>query len=603
MIIQTEPVSRRGDVLEDIALPKMGPSASGRKWQLRETDLREALTIEQKCNLDPVLARILASRGQSHDHIEAYLNPSLRNEMPDPFVMQDMEIGSARIAKAIVDGEQVGVFGDYDVDGTTAAAILKRYFDAIGLPLLVYLPDRITEGYGPSIGAFRALNKDGASLIITVDCGASAHDPIEAAAAEGIDLVVLDHHLMNGPPPKGATAVINPNRPDDVSGLTNLSAAGVAFMAVVALNRRLRDAGWFKGKTEPDIRGLLDLTALGLVCDVMSLTGLTRVLVLQGLKVLGMGGNLGLTALGERAGMKGPLSTYHLGFLLGPRINAAGRIGHARLAFELMTSTDHTKCKELAERLHVMNAHRQEIEAAVQADAIRMIETQKLHQDNVIVAAGEGWHPGVIGIVAGRVKEIYDRPTIIISIDGEIGKGSGRSITGVDLGAAVGSLNNDDVLMAGGGHAMAAGLTVAAPNIETVRTRLNSMLRQDVVIARQNQLRHVDGVVAPGAVSKSFAEMVGKAGPYGQGNPEPVFVIANLRPDYVKTVGQNHLSVTFASDGGESVRAIAFRAEGEPLGDMLKSGERLNVVGKIKADDWRGGNSGQLQIVDVAKAM
>ncbi len=602
MSISSEPALRRRDVLEDVALPNMGPSASGRRWQLRETDLREALTIEQKCSLDPVLARILASRGQKHDHIDAYLNPSLRNEMPDPFVMQDMALGTARVAKAIIDGEQVGVFGDYDVDGTTAAAILKRYFDAIGAPLLVYLPDRITEGYGPSIGAFRALKDDGASLIITVDCGASAHEPIEAAAADGIDLVVIDHHLMNGPPPKGATAVINPNRPDDVSGLTNLSAAGVAFMAIVAVNRTLRDDGWFKGKNEPDIRALLDLTALGLVCDVMPLTGLTRVLVSQGLKILDMGGNPGLTALGERAGMKGPPSTYHLGFLLGPRINAAGRIGHARLAFELLTSPDAAKCKMLAERLHVMNAHRQEIEAAVQSDAIRMIETQKLHQDNVIVAAGEGWHPGVIGIVAGRVKEIYDRPTVIISTEGDIGKGSGRSITGVDLGAAVGSLNNDDTLIAGGGHAMAAGLTVAVSNIDTVRARLNAMLSDAVTVARQNQIRHIDGVVAPGAVSKTFAEMVAQAGPYGQGNPEPVFVLANLRPEYVKTVGQNHLSVTFASDGGENVRAIAFRAEGEPLGEMLRSGERLHVVGKIKADDWRGGNSGQLQIVDVAKA-
>lgn len=602
MTTNPQAVTTRGETLADIDLPAMGRSASGRRWTLRDADMRESLTIAQKNDLDPVLARVLAARGVHHDNVDAYLNPSLRNEMPDPCIMQDMERAAARIAQAVLNGEQAGVFGDYDVDGTTAAAILKRYFDAIGAPLSVYLPDRITEGYGPSIEAFRSLNRDGASLIITVDCGATAHAPVEAAAAEGIDIVVIDHHMMNGPPPGGAVAVVNPNRPDDISGLNNLSAAGVAFMAVVALNRKLREAGWFKDRKEPDIRQLLDLTALGLVCDVMPLTGLTRVLVSQGLKVLGGGANPGLAALGARAGVKGPPSTYHLGFLLGPRINAAGRIGHARLAFELLTTADSAKCRELAERLHVMNAHRQEIEAAVQEDAVRIIARDNLDKDDVIVVAGDGWHPGVIGIVAGRIKEIHDTPTIVISIDGELGKGSGRSITGVDLGGAVSALKNDDVLVSGGGHAMAAGLTVPVGNIDTVRQRVNAALREAVAEARQNRIRQIDGVIAPGAVSKTFAEMIDLAGPYGQGNPEPVFAIANLRADYVKIVGQNHLSVTFLSEGGEAIRAIAFRAEGEPLGKMLKMDVRLHVAGKVRADDWRGGDNGQLQITDVALA-
>ncbi|MEM9616625.1 MAG: single-stranded-DNA-specific exonuclease RecJ [Pseudomonadota bacterium] len=602
MTTNPQAVTMRGETFADIDLPAMGRSASGRRWVLRDADMRESLTIAQNNALDPVLARVLAARGVRHDSVDAYLNPSLRNEMPDPCIMQDMERAAARIAQAVLDGEQAGVFGDYDVDGTTAAAILKRYFDMIGAPLSVYLPDRITEGYGPSIEAFRSLKSEGASLIITVDCGATAHAPVEAAAAEGIDIVVIDHHMMNGPPPAGAVAVVNPNRPDDISGLNNLSAAGVAFMAVVALNRKLREAGWFKDRKEPDIRHLLDLTALGLVCDVMPLTGLTRVLVSQGLKVLGGGANPGLTALGERAGVKGPPSTYHLGFLLGPRINAAGRIGHARLAFELLTTADSAKCRELAERLHVMNAHRQEIEAAVQEDAVRIIARDNLDKDDVIVVAGGGWHPGVIGIVAGRIKEIYDTPTIVISIDSDLGKGSGRSITGVDLGGAVSALKNDDVLVSGGGHAMAAGLTVPVGNIDTVRQRVNAALGEAVAKARQNRIRQIDGVIAPGAVSKTFAEMIELAGPYGQGNPEPVFTIANLRADYVKTVGKNHLSVTLLSEGGEAVRAIAFRAEGEPLGEMLKLGVRLHVAGKVRADDWRGGDNGQLQITDVALA-
>lgn len=587
---------------DEVPLPAMGATASGRHWRLRQADPREALTISQKSGIDPVLARALAARGVTHETAGAYLNPSLRDEMPDPSVLKDMDRAAARIADAIMKGEQAGVFGDYDVDGTTAAAILKRYFNAIGAPLAIYLPDRIAEGYGPSIEAFRALKSEGASLIITVDCGASAHEPVEQAAAEALDIVVIDHHLMNGPPPEGAVAVVNPNRPDDISGLSNLSAAGVAFMAVVAVNRTLRDAGWFKDRNEPDLRALLDLAALGLVCDVMPLTGLTRVMVAQGLKILGAGGNPGLAALGARAGVKGPSSAYHLGFLLGPRINAAGRIGHARLAFELLTSSDKAKCNELAERLHVMNAQRQEIEAAVQEDALRLIARDKLDQDDVIVVAGEGWHPGVIGIVAGRIKEIYDRPAIVVSLEGETGKGSGRSITGVELGDAVTSLKNDGLLIAGGGHAMAAGLTVPALSINDLRRQLNDMLGASVQTARQNRMRDIDAMIAPGAVSKTFAEMIGRAGPYGQGNPEPVFAIANLRPDYVKIVGENHISATLISDGGEAVRAIAFRAAGEPLGEMLKAGGRVHVAGKVRTDDWRGGDSGQLHIADIAEA-
>ncbi len=590
-------------IFSDIELPSMGAAASGRQWVLREADLREALTITQKAGIDPVLARVLAARGVGHERVQSYLNPALRDVMPDPNVMQDMDKAATRICDAILNAEKVGVFGDYDVDGTTAAAIFKTYFNALGAPLAIYLPDRILEGYGPSIEAFRSLkNEDGVKLIITVDCGASAHEPVEQAVADGLDIVVIDHHMMNGPPPKGAAAVVNPNRLDDISGLDNLSAAGVAFMTVVALNRKLREAGHFKTTKEPDILSLLDLTALGLVCDVMQLTGLTRVLVAQGLKILGSGGNHGLAALGRCAGVSGPPSTYHLGFLLGPRINAAGRIGHARLAFELLTTSDQSRRQFLAEKLHTLNAQRQEIEAAVQEDALRTIETKKLSVNDVIVVAGEGWHPGVIGIVAGRLKDMFDKPVVVISLDGETGKGSGRSISGVDLGNAITALNNQNILIAGGGHAMAAGLTVARQNVDLFSARMNETLRSPVQTARLNRTLKLDGMIAPGAVSKSFADTINLAGPYGPGNPEPVFAIANVRPEYVKTVGKNHIAATLMSDSGEAVRAIAFRAEGEPLGAMLRSGKRLHVAGKIRADDWRGGDAGQLQITDAGEA-
>lgn len=585
-----------------IDLPAMGAPASGRRWRLREADAATAEAIAAS-GRDPVLARILAARGVGPEDVERYLAPSLREEMPDPFVLKDMDRAAERLTRAIIDGETIGVFGDYDVDGTTASAILKLYFDAAGVQSLIYLPDRISEGYGPSADAFRSLHRDGANLIVTVDCGAAAHEPIEEAARDDVDIVVFDHHQMSGPPPAGAAAVVNPNRPDDVSGLGNLSAAGVAFMGAVALNRALREAGYFKDRAEPNLMSLLDLTALGLVCDVMSITGLTRVMVAQGLKVLGGGGNPGLKALGARAGVKGPPSTYHLGFLIGPRINAAGRIGHARLAFELMTTEDVARRQELAEKLHVLNAERQEIEADVQAAALRDIETNQRHAHDVIVTAGAGWHPGVIGIVAGRLKEMYDRPVIVIGVEGESGKGSGRSITGVDLGAAVSAAREEGVLTAGGGHAMAAGLSIDVNRIGDFRRMTNERLARAVTLARTNRTYDIDAVVAPTAVSKSFADLTGLAGPYGPGNPEPTCALLDCRAEYLKTVGKGHLSLTLVNSVGESARAIAFRAEGEPLGEILSSGQRFHAVGKIRADDWRGGDAGQLQIADAAPAL
>ncbi|WP_428409378.1 single-stranded-DNA-specific exonuclease RecJ [Hyphococcus sp.] len=585
-----------------IDLPAMGAAASGRRWRLREADAAVAAAIGAS-GFDPVLSRILAARGVGADTVERYLAPSLRDEMPDPFVLKDMDRAAERLARAVIDGETIGVFGDYDVDGTTASAILKLYFDAVGAASLIYLPDRISEGYGPSAEAFRSLARDGASLIVTVDCGAAAHEPIEEAARDGVGIIVFDHHQMSGPPPAGAEAVVNPNRPDDMSGLGNLSAAGVAFMGVVALNRALREAGWFRARPEPNLMSLLDLAALGLVCDVMPITGLTRVMVAQGLKILGAQGNPGLKALGARAGVKGAPSCYHLGFLIGPRINAAGRIGHARLAFDLMTTSDEARRQELAEKLHILNAERQEIEAEVQAAAQRDIEVHQRHADDVIVSAGEGWHPGVIGIVAGRLKEIYDRPVIVIGVDGGAGKGSGRSITGVDLGAAVSAAREEGLLTSGGGHAMAAGLSIEPSRIGDFRRMVNDRLARAVTLARANRSYDIDAVVAPTAVTKSFADLAATAGPYGPGNPEPVFALLDCRAEYIKIVGKGHLSLTLASDTGETARAIAFRAEGEALGEILSSGRRIHVAGKIRADDWRGGDAGQLQIADAAPAL
>lgn len=587
---------------EDIPLPEMGRSASGRRWVLRPVDPRAVTMMAQTAGLPMQLARVLCARGVSLDALDAYLKPSLRDSMPDPFVLKDMDKAAEAAADAVLAGKKIGVFGDYDVDGTTAAAIVKRYFDALNLPLEIYLPDRMTEGYGPSIEAFRSLAESGAELVITVDCGAAAEEPISQAAAEGLGIVVLDHHLMTGPAPKGALATVNPNRPDDISGLNNFSAAGVAFMFVVALNRLLRERGFFADRTEPRVMDFLDLAALGLVCDVMDITGLTRTMVAQGLKVLGARSNPGLKALGERAGVKGAPSTYHLGFLLGPRINAAGRIGHARLAFELLTSRDRDRCAVLAEKLHAMNADRQTIEMDVQMAAAQQIETMGLDKDNVIVVTGEGWHSGVIGIVAGRLKERFDKPVIVIGTEGDLGKGSGRSISGVDLGSAVSEAKSSGMLVSGGGHAMAAGLTIEASKIDAFKTHLNSSLAEPCRKAGLNREMRVDGVLSASSVTRSFADLIDQAAPFGPGNAEPQFVLADMRIAGLRRVGENHLSVTLKGPGGEAVRGIAFRAAGEPLGELLENSARVHVAGKIRADDWRGGDAGQIQISDVATA-
>ncbi|MEZ5922119.1 MAG: single-stranded-DNA-specific exonuclease RecJ [Parvularculaceae bacterium] len=586
-----------------LALPAMKMPASGRRWTLKPFDEANAAAIDAAIGGPSVLARLLAARSVKAGDAARYLNPSLRDELPDPSTLADMDRAARRLADAIVSGAKCGVFGDYDVDGTSAAAILYGYFAALDAPLEVYLPDRILEGYGPTIEAFRTLKQKGAATIITVDCGAAAHEAINAAASEGVDIVVLDHHQMDGPPPEGAAATVNPHRQDDQSGLVDLSATGVAFMTIVALNRELRSRGWFKTRKEPDLLQFLDLVALGLVCDVMPMTGLARTITAQGLKVLSSNGNEGLATLGKRAGMKGAASAYDLGFRLGPRINAAGRVGHARIAFELLTTNDVSRRAALTEKLHLMNAERQAIERDVEAQAIAQIEKRGLNRNSAIVAAGEGWHPGVVGIVAGRIKDRYDRPAVIIGLDKGVGKGSGRSLSGVDLGGAVRAARQEGLLIAGGGHAMAAGLTIAADAIEGFSAFLNITLKSDVDRALAERRRDIDSVMNPSAVTAATAEAIARAGPFGPGNPEPIFVLADMRVEAAREVGEGHLSCRLVTPDGEAVRAIAFRALGERLGELLLSGGRLHIAGKIKADDWRNDGSGQFQIADVAEAV
>ena len=588
-------------------------SVLGNSWTVKACDEGLVSDIAERCDVDPLLARILAARGITSDGAPSFLNPTLRDMMPDPVVLTDMEKAVKRLALAIEKKETIGIFGDYDVDGVTATSLVALYLRELEASVEVYLPDRVADGYGPSIAAFDDLAARGASVIVTVDCGASAHEPVEAAAQKGLDIVVIDHHLMSGPPPEGAAAVINPNRADDVSGLTNLSAVGVAFMVLVGLSRHLGEAEFFKDRQRPDLRNWLDIVSLGLVCDVMPVTGLTRAMIAQGLKVLsrqvktGSGGNAGLAALGKAAGVKLPATPYHLGFLLGPRINAAGRIGHANLAFELLTTRDEKKRARLSEKLHAMNADRQQIELDVLNAATAQIEqlAKKGPLPPVIIAAGEGWHPGVVGIVAGRLRERFNRPALALEItmDGAgnaIAKGSGRSMSGVDLGSAISKAREDGLLISGGGHAMAAGLSLAGDQLAALQSYLNEELRADVDEALAGQTVELDGVLSAQAVSGTTATLIAKAGPFGVGNPEPKFILEDMQVRYPKVVGESHLSCVLTSPTGEEVRAIAFRVVGEPLGEALMTGERLNVAGRIKLDDWRGGNAAQFHIADVA---
>jgi len=599
------------DLTGSSPVAEIARSVTGVPWMMKPADETTVFKMAASHDLEEALARILVARGVGPDAAERYLNPSLRTMMPDPDTMRDMPLAAERISTAIMTDETIGIFGDYDVDGVTATSLLFLYLQSLGQEAKVYLPDRVADGYGPSIGAFRTLKEQGANLVVTVDCGASAHEPIDAAGRDGLDIVVLDHHQMSGPPPQSARAVINPNRPDDLSGLTNLSAVGVTFMVLVAVNRSLRKEGYFKDRPQPDLRQWLDIVALGLICDVMAVTGLTRAMIAQGLRVMtrqldhGTGGNPGIAALATRAGVKTPASPYHLGFLVGPRINAAGRIGHANMAFDMLTSADPAHRRAMAEKLHMMNAERQAIESDVLASAVAQAEAMIERNGSVppvIVVHGDGWHPGVIGIVAGRIKERFNRPALVIGFDGETGKGSGRSIEDVDLGGAISDAHKNGLLIAGGGHAMAAGLTIGRAYLPAFLDYVSERLVDAVTTAIASRKKWIDGVVAPCAVTGPFAALIAKAGPFGAGNPEPIFVLRDVTASHPKILSDAHIACTLMSDGGDIARSIAFRCTDDPMGTALLSGRRLHVAGRIKADDWRGGEAGQFQINDVAYA-
>lgn len=581
---------------------KVDHSVLGKKWVFAEIDSRTSEAISQTFGLPDIVSRLLVARGIAMKDVEGFLNPAIKTQLPDPSILKDMDKAADRIAQAIVTGEKVAVFGDYDVDGATSTALLKRFFRSIGRDIRVYIPDRINEGYGPNAPALQKLRDEGAQLLLTVDCGVTAFDAIAAGRTAGLDIVILDHHRAE-PQLPDAQAVVNPNRIDCDSGQGHLAAVGVTFLTIVAVNRALRARGFYDGKQEPRILDWLDLVALGTVCDVVPLTGVNRVFVSQGLRVMGMRRNAGLAALANINNLSEAPTAFHAGFIFGPRVNAGGRIGEADIGSRLLSTDDPLEARDLAQRLHDYNAERKAMEDDMLQQALEQAEGVK--DDPVILVAGDGWHPGVIGIVAARIKEKYNRPACVVAFDGNgIGKASGRSVGAIDLGGAVIAAKQQGLLMAGGGHRMAAGFTVARDSYDVLRGFLNQHVENQLNGETYTPELQLDSVLTVSSLTLPLVEKINLLAPYGAGHAEPRFALSGVKIVRPTVVGANHVSC-FLQDtaGGTSVKAIAFRALDTELGEkLLKAGSRpLNLAGHVTINTWQGRQSVNFQIVDAAE--
>ena len=579
-------------------------SLTGRRWRTREADLALTEAFRRRFSLPEIAARLMAARGVTLENGEGFLNPTLKTYFPDPSSFMDMDEAARVIEDAIVSGRKCAVLADYDVDGGSSGAQLVRYFRARGRELMIYVPDRMKEGYGPSVVAFERLKEAGVELVITVDCGAAAEGPLNAAADLGVDVVVLDHHLMSGPPPK-ARAVVNPNRQDDRSGQGDLTAAGVVLVTMAAVNREARRRGSIGSNNLPDLMQMLDLAAIGTVCDVAPLTGFNRAIVSQGLKVLRNGKNIGMVALAENAGRKGSATVYDFGFILGPRINAGGRVGDASLATRLLSTEDEEEARELASTLEALNQERRarEAEMLAEAETAALAEAEKRA---VVIVGSHRWHPGVIGIAAGRLKDRLMKPTIVLGgvTEHEPAKGSGRSTPGVNLGAAVAAAKEAGLLINGGGHAAAAGLTVEWDRVEALKDFLSEKLEPEMAAAAgEARALTVDAAGAIGAMDLGLIEALDRIGPYGQGHPEPVFALPDVRVCFAKLVKEEHVRFTLEDARGARISGIAFRAMKSPLGEaLMKRDQVYHAAVRIKRNEWNGSVKVEAEIVDLALA-
>lgn len=591
-----------------------GPSAflnvtrsfSGLAWRDR-LDLMQraqAEAIVQQHGFSDILARVLAARGVNAVDAPAYLEPAVRDLMPDPACLRDMDAATGRLARAVMAGETVAIFGDYDVDGACSAALMGAFLEACGCPYIIHIPDRIFEGYGPNIPAIQALAQQGARLLVTVDCGTASFEPFAEAARLGLDVVVLDHHQAPEELPR-VLALVNPNREDDLSGLGHLCAAGVVFMTLVALNRRLREQGfWTTSRPAPDLLAMLDLVALATVADVVPLTGLNRAFVRTGLSVMRLRGRAGLRALFDVAGASGPPKASMLGFMIGPRINAGGRIGDAALGARLLLMQDDAEALDVARELDRLNRERQEIEVVTVAEAEAEALAAAADQDHgaAVVTMGESWHPGVVGLVAARLKERFNKPAFAIAFAGKTGTGSGRSITGVDLGKAVRGAVAAGIALRGGGHAMAAGITIDRSQLGAFRAFLETQLGLAVERARADAGLAVDAALTAGGAQAALIHEIERAGPFGSANPEPVFALPSHQLREVGVVGKGHVRLKLVAGDRQVINAIAFRAESKPLGQaLLKSRDRfIHVAGTLNIDHWGGNERVQMRVLDAA---
>jgi single-stranded-DNA-specific exonuclease len=582
--------------------PAVERSVSGRRWRWRDHDQALALAISQRSDLPEILGRVLAGRGLTLDGVDAFIVPRVRDLLPDPSHLLDLDLAAARLADAVAAGEPVGLLADYDVDGATSAALLARYLGALGVLWAIDVPDRLREGYGPSPAALERLSTQGCRLIVTLDCGSTAFDALSLAAERKLEVIVVDHHSAEERLPP-ALAVVNPNRRDQLSPAVDLAAVGVTFLLVVALNRALRARGFFRTRPEPDLRQWLDLVALGTVCDLVPLTGLNRALVAQGLKVAAKRLNPGLAALAATARLDLARSAEHFGFVLGPRLNAGGRTGRSEFAVQLLTSDEPDLVREIALRLDHLNEERRLLERQVLAAAEGQLVEALSRDAPLLLAAGEGWSPGVVGLAASRLVERHHRPAVVIGLQDGLGKGSGRSIPGFDLGAAVIAARQAGLLLAGGGHPMAAGLTVAAGQVGDLADFLAERLSRAIGAgAPPLPDLDLDGALQVGGVSLDLASRLDRLAPFGRGNPEPRFMLPQARAFGARPTGGGHVACRLQDAAGGRVRAIAFRALERPLGKALleSPGMPLHLAGRVRLERWQDQLQVAFQIDDAA---
>lgn len=576
-------------------------SLTGKVWQVSQDAERLIQAIEQRYGVSPIVAKVLVDRGETLESARLFLEPRLKEIMPDPEHLKDMGLAVARLVSAIEAKEKIVVFADYDVDGATSSAIIRRYLDDCGCATHLYIPDRIDEGYGPSAPAMDRLAQAGFQVMVMLDCGTTSDEPLALAKKLGMDVIVVDHHTAQAHLPE-CYALVNPNRLDETSPLKDLCTAGLAFLLIAALHRQLRRQNWFADRVEPDLRQYLDLVALGTVCDVMPLTGLNRAFVSQGLKVMGMRGNLGLNALGEVAGLDDKPSAYHLGFVLGPRINAGGRVGQADLGGTLLATRDPIQAREIAQKLNYHNAQRQTIESIVLDQAMTQLTQKNRLNDPILLVAHEDWHPGVVGIVASRLKERFQRPACVISLKDQIGKGSGRSIPGLHLGQLMLQAVARELLIHGGGHGMAAGFTVKEDQIQAFHHFLNQeAVKKTATYVPEIQIA---GLLSVSGCTFALAQELQILEPFGSANPAPRFALTHVRLGYAERFGIDHVRATFVDEAQQSLRVVAFRQAETPLGQFLLSRPQhfFHATGTLKPDTWNGRQNVNFILEDIMVA-